>query len=155
MPWWVLAALVGSSASLLVLNASGTTWFPELTNYVEVVAWAVLILFGFLLFFRWVDSALGVLERYRDRRLRRRFSQLSDHQQGILLGKLEGDDRYFYTMADGPNARWFEDLVEWNYIEPQASPYSARAETKYAITKRGWREIQRFNRRQSCPRNKQ
>lgn len=143
--WWVLAALATSSAAVLWLSARHTTWFPELPPNVVVAAWIVLVLSGFLLFFRSLDRAPRIWRKYHEGKVQRRFSRLSDRQREYLLGKFESGRRSFGIPVFYGKDRWFEELQDWNYLE-YVAPMIITGDTPYTynITRAGWQEIQRF-----------
>ena len=139
--WWILAALVAFSAVLLGLNAGDPSWFSPVPPHLVWIVWVVLLLSANLLIFRSIDRALGACNRHRQRRVRRKFSQLSDDQKRLLLQRYELGYRRF--AEGGPQRQWLEELQEWNYVELKAVTITG-GPTMYAITRAGWRELQRF-----------
>ena len=135
--WPVLAAVAAGSGLLVRLGSD----LPPLQT---LIAWAGMMSFCLLCFFT-VDQAVGACKKHRAGKVRRRFSALSDQQKELLLERYERGHRRFHRAGDS-RPRWFEELEEWNYIELEPPPewFIAGSPYSYFVTKRGWREVQRF-----------
>ncbi len=142
--WSVLAALVTFSAVLLWLSAWDRSWFSPVPPEFVWIVWVVLLLSVSLLIFRGIHWAVVACQRHREGKVQRKFSQLSDKQQALLLAPYERGHRRFTRPGDS-KPRWLEQLVEWNYIEWQDYGYDYDEPVNtYDVTKQGWQELERI-----------
>lgn len=146
--WWVFAALTTGAGLILWLDSRGTTWFPQLLPNLRVTAWLVFILSGTFLFFQSLDRGIGVLKRHQKGKVQRRFSRLSEDQIAYLMRRFERGHRRFEVPVEQGKPRWLEELEDWNYIEiVHPSIYMGGMPMTYYITRAGWRELERFERK--------
>ena len=142
--WLVLAALVAFSAVLLWLNAEDPSWFSPVPPEFVWIVWVVLLLSVSLLLSRGVPWAVVARQRHQQGRVHRKFSQLSDKQQALLLAPYERGHRRFTRPGDS-KPRWLEQLEEWNYIEWRDIWYHLHEPfNDYVVTKQGWQELERI-----------
>jgi hypothetical protein len=81
--------------------------------------------------------------------LGRPFESLSSQQQRLLAQQFRRGRREFRATPELKDARWFEDLATWRYIELQESHVSDSP--CYAITALGWQELERVRSEAGLP----
>ena len=83
----------------------------------------------------------------RKRPVARRFEQLSERQKDFLAREFRKGSRYFEVYSDTTRERWFEELLEWRYLErtPQYAYVIGDGPLVDDInfTMVGWRELER------------
>ena len=93
-----------------------------------------------------LDRAETWLSKWKRRRVGRKFKKLSPQQRGFLLVASAKGSRHFSIGSDEAymHERWFEELVEWNYLSKPHSPLVAPEALDCSITVPGWKQIEKF-----------
>ena len=137
--WPVLAAVAASSGLAVWLGS-------DLPIHLAGIAW-IGLLAACLLFFYSADAAFGAWKG----RLRRKFSQLSEHQKSLLLSAYIGGSRFVTGPIRPGNNEWFIELEDWNYVKLATVSVIKGKPGSYAITKNGWRELQKYQNKSRRP----
>ena len=138
--WWISAAIVTASAIILWLANRGVPLIEDLPAEVLGLIGVVGILFFCIMVFQAIDL---LIIRY-NQRIRRRFNTLSEQQREFLIRIFMTGDRGFkiYEGQGTGTQRWFEELMNWNYIERDPGGiWVSGMPDYYSITENGWEHI--------------
>lgn len=92
-----------------------------------------------------VKAAVNLRDRWKARiKIKRRFKKLSPRQQKFLVDLAERHEGSAPIPDRVHRQQWFEELVEWNYLEyvnPIVFPFDGTS--TYQITTNGMKQIKR------------
>ena len=165
--WRIEAAIAITAAIVLMLAGNDVRWFKDVPSLYLVVI-AVVGMFSTLhVLICSVDYLWKRVRESRKGRVRRKFNKLSDSQKKLLTRIYRNRNRKFlleteystgnryplgspkqkwYTQSEIPRlpglpeAREFEELIQYNYIEPGGK---FTLPGSYSVTENGWRELEK------------
>ena len=119
--WWTLAGLTCACIVILVFSEYSLLSLGLLAPLVRAVIAVIGITSGCLVVFRVVKGisawSRGAIVRVRAGKVKRRFGKLSKVQQEWLIVNSSHGSRHFIAPDALTRFRWFEELMEWNYIK--------------------------------------
>ena len=115
----------------------------DVQGYVEAGAIGSTIISAALLFWRATAENRALGRFFMKKRLAARFDKLTPRQRQLIVNVYNTGKRDFDVPLGMSSERYFEELVEWGFVDPvtQYVYWSGQTAYPYKLTKLGWEVI--------------
>ena len=124
----------------IAVAAGAVWWFLDLSKWSLVGAVFCFFTAISLCVLRIVTRAWQRFARWRANRLMRCFDELSEEQKDYLRRVFSTGRREFRESRQTSSLRWFEELINWNYVK-RIAVSQGRHPSLFEVTEKGWREL--------------
>ena len=127
---------------------AGAVWFLDIDkppDWLKPVFAAFCIAATAIVICQGAGAVWGKYRKWRREQLGRKFEALSVSQQTCLRKVFESGSRDFYPPNAWTDQRWFEELIQWNYVEVPIAGFVVFGDgpSRHQVTEKGWRELER------------
>ena len=71
------------------------------------------------------------------------FDEFSEEQKDCLRRVFSTGRREFEELRQTSSLRWFEELINWNYVKGPIAVSLGCGRARFEVTEKGWRELKR------------
>ena len=137
-PRVMIGVAVGTGAVWLLDIDKPPDWLKPVLAALCITATVIVICQG-------AGAVWRKIQKWRREQLGRKFETLSVSQQMCLREVFETGSRDFYPPNTWTDQRWFEELIQWNYVEMPIAGFVVIGDgpSRHQVTEKGWRELER------------